>query len=66
MLMKALIAGWVTLICGFVLWPVALIWALAGESENTGCAAAWVTLKVWSAMVMVALRAASVALASTV
>jgi hypothetical protein len=21
------IAGWVTLICGFALWPVALIWA---------------------------------------
>lgn len=21
------IAGWVTLICGFVLWPIALIWA---------------------------------------
>ena len=21
------IAGWVTLICGFVLWPVVLIWA---------------------------------------
>jgi len=22
------VAGWVTLICGFVLWPIALIWAL--------------------------------------
>jgi hypothetical protein len=21
------VAGWVTLICGFALWPVALIWA---------------------------------------
>jgi membrane-bound acyltransferase YfiQ involved in biofilm formation len=21
------VAGWVTLVCGFVLWPVALIWA---------------------------------------
>lgn len=21
------VAGWVTLICGFVLWPLALIWA---------------------------------------
>jgi len=21
------VAGWVTLICGFSLWPVALIWA---------------------------------------
>ena len=21
------VAGWVTLICGFVLWPIALIWA---------------------------------------
>jgi hypothetical protein len=21
------VAGWVTLICGFVLWPVSLIWA---------------------------------------
>jgi len=21
------VAGWVTLICGFVLWPVVLIWA---------------------------------------
>lgn len=21
------VAGWVTLICGFVLWPVALVWA---------------------------------------
>jgi len=21
------VGGWVTLICGFVLWPVALIWA---------------------------------------
>ena len=21
------ISGWVTLICGFVLWPIALIWA---------------------------------------
>jgi hypothetical protein len=22
------VAGWVTLICGFALWPIALIWAL--------------------------------------
>jgi len=22
-----IVAGWVTLICGFALWPVALIWA---------------------------------------
>jgi hypothetical protein len=21
------VAGWVTLICGFVLWPIALIWS---------------------------------------
>jgi hypothetical protein len=21
------VAGWITLLCGFVLWPVALIWA---------------------------------------
>ena len=21
------VSGWVTLICGFVLWPIALIWA---------------------------------------
>ena len=21
------VAGWITLICGFALWPVALIWA---------------------------------------
>ncbi|ABS68644.1 DUF3302 domain-containing protein [Xanthobacter versatilis] len=21
------VAGWVTLLCGFVLWPIALIWA---------------------------------------
>jgi hypothetical protein len=21
------VAGWITLICGFVLWPIALIWA---------------------------------------
>ena len=21
------VAGWVTLICGFVLWPLALVWA---------------------------------------
>ena len=21
------VAGWVTLICGFVLWPISLIWA---------------------------------------
>jgi len=21
------VAGWVTVICGFVLWPIALIWA---------------------------------------
>jgi hypothetical protein len=21
------VAGWVTLLCGFVLWPIALVWA---------------------------------------
>jgi hypothetical protein len=21
------VAGWITLICGFALWPVALVWA---------------------------------------
>jgi hypothetical protein len=21
------VAGWITLICGFALWPIALIWA---------------------------------------
>jgi hypothetical protein len=36
------VAGWVTLICGFALWPVALIWAFvdaparrAGGTEAT-------------------------------
>ena len=33
------VAGWVTLICGFALWPIALIWAYvdvpAGRKEGT-------------------------------
>jgi hypothetical protein len=36
------VAGWVTLICGFALWPIALIWAFvdvparrAGGTEAT-------------------------------
>ncbi len=33
------VAGWVTLICGFVLWPLALVWAFvdapAAHRETT-------------------------------
>jgi hypothetical protein len=29
-------AGWVTLICGFVLWPLALIWAFVDAPSKTG------------------------------
>ncbi|QCI68263.1 DUF3302 domain-containing protein [Phreatobacter stygius] len=29
------IAGWVTLICGFVLWPVAMIWAYVDIPART-------------------------------
>jgi hypothetical protein len=28
------VAGWVTLICGFVLWPLALIWAFVDAPQN--------------------------------
>lgn len=30
------VAGWVTLICGFVLWPLALIWAFVDAPEKGG------------------------------
>jgi hypothetical protein len=29
------VAGWVTLICGFALWPVALIWAYVDVPRKT-------------------------------
>ena len=32
-------AGWVTLICGFALWPVALIWAYIDVPARKGEAA---------------------------
>jgi hypothetical protein len=28
------VAGWVTLICGFVLWPLALIWAFVDAPQS--------------------------------
>jgi hypothetical protein len=33
------VAGWVTLICGFALWPVALIWAYIDVPARKGEAA---------------------------
>jgi hypothetical protein len=30
------VAGWVTLICGFVLWPLALIWAFVDAPRKDG------------------------------
>lgn len=30
------VAGWVTLICGFVLWPIALIWAFVDVPRKEG------------------------------
>ena len=33
------VAGWVTLICGFVLWPLALIWAFVDAPSKRGAAA---------------------------
>jgi hypothetical protein len=33
----ATVAGWVTLICGFALWPIALIWAFVDvPARRTG------------------------------
>jgi hypothetical protein len=29
------VAGWVTLLCGFVLWPIALIWAYVDVPERS-------------------------------
>jgi Protein of unknown function (DUF3302) len=34
------VAGWVTLICGFVLWPLALIWAFVDAPSPQGREAA--------------------------
>ncbi len=34
------VAGWVTLICGFVLWPIALIWAFVDVPATTKRSAA--------------------------
>lgn len=34
------VAGWVTLICGFVLWPVALIWAYVDVPARRGTSSA--------------------------
>jgi hypothetical protein len=28
------VAGWVTLICGFVLWPLSLIWAFVDAPQS--------------------------------
>ena len=30
------VAGWVTLICGFALWPIALIWAYVDVPASHG------------------------------
>lgn len=30
------VAGWVTLICGFVLWPISLIWAFVDVPRKDG------------------------------
>jgi hypothetical protein len=30
------VAGWVTLICGFVLWPLSLIWAFVDVPKKEG------------------------------
>jgi uncharacterized BrkB/YihY/UPF0761 family membrane protein len=30
------VAGWVTLICGFVLWPLALVWAFVDVPRREG------------------------------
>ena len=30
------IGGWVTLICGFVLWPLSLIWAFVDVPKREG------------------------------
>jgi len=30
------VAGWVTLICGFVLWPLALVWAFVDAPGKGG------------------------------
>ncbi len=30
------VAGWVTLICGFVLWPLALIWTFVDVPKREG------------------------------
>jgi hypothetical protein len=30
------VAGWVTLICGFVLWPLALVWAFVDVPAREG------------------------------
>lgn len=30
------VAGWVTLICGFVLWPLTLIWAFVDVPKREG------------------------------
>lgn len=30
------IGGWVTLICGFVLWPLALVWAYVDIPAKSG------------------------------
>jgi hypothetical protein len=30
------VAGWVTLICGFVLWPISLIWAYVDVPKQEG------------------------------
>jgi hypothetical protein len=34
------VAGWVTLICGFALWPVVLIWAYVDAPASRGKEAA--------------------------
>ena len=30
------VAGWVTLLCGFVLWPLALVWAFVDVPRKEG------------------------------
>jgi len=35
------VAGWVTLICGFALWPIALIWAYVNIPAPRKAEAPW-------------------------
>ena len=53
------VAGWVTLICGFALWPIALIWAYvdhSGGAQDGGTAVIVALFNVYLVILFILVR----------